>query len=113
MSVGFYLKLGLKMIVLAEGRYARFELPSGSSTFSIHHSQDHVAGGNVLYFEVDDVNRKHAELVEAGIEFDTAPRDESWNWREARLTDPSGNLLCLFHVGQDRRFPPWRLASAQ
>ena len=28
-SVTFYQRLGLKLIVMAEGRYARFELPSG------------------------------------------------------------------------------------
>ena len=110
--IAFYRKLGLALIVLSEGRYARFELPAGSSTFSIHHDPDHIPGSNVLYFEVDDLDRKHAELVQSGIAFESPPEDQSWRWREARLSDPAGNRLCLFHAGPDRRFPPWRLGSA-
>lgn len=111
-SVAFYRKLGLKLIVLAAGRYARFELPSGSSTLSLHYDEKHQPGGTLLYFEVDDVDARHAELKRAGIEFESEPRDERWNWREARFADPSGNRLCLFHAGADRRFPPWRLDPA-
>ncbi len=107
-SLSFYQALGLKLIVLSEGRYARFELPSGSSTLSIHHTDTPAAGSSVFYFEVDDVDQRYAELMEAGIVFETAPRDESWKWREARFTDPAGNRLCLFHAGPNRRFPPWR-----
>lgn len=110
-SVEFYRLIGLKLIVLAEGPYARFELPSGSSTLSIHHDPEHAPGGTLLYFEVDDVDAKCAELVSRGVTFDTQPTDEPWNWREARFRDPAGNPLCLFHAGQDRRFPPWRLES--
>jgi hydroxymethylpyrimidine/phosphomethylpyrimidine kinase len=32
-----------------------------------------------------------------------------WLWREARLRDPSGNEICLYHAGANRRFPPWRI----
>ena len=50
-SVEFYTRLGLKLIVHSEGRYARFELPSGSSTLSIHIDTDRTRGrirnGNV------------------------------------------------------------------
>ncbi len=41
--------------------------------------------------------------------FDAPPQDRPWRWREAHFADPAGNLLCLFHAGPDRRFPPWRL----
>ncbi|KUO54452.1 MAG: hypothetical protein APF78_10920 [Sphingomonadales bacterium BRH_c3] len=112
-SLAFYRKLGLKLIVLTEGRYARFELPSGSSTLSLHYDAVHSPGDTLLYFEVDDIDGKHAELEAAGIIFDSPPRDERWNWREARFSDPSGNRLCLFHAGPDRRFPPWRLSAAE
>ena len=108
-SVTFYQKLGLKLIVLSEGRYARFELPSGSSTLSIHQSDQPTVGGAVFYFEVDDLDRRYAALLEAGIKFDTEPADERWLWREVRFRDPAGNRLCLFHAGQNRRFPPWRV----
>ena len=111
-SLEFYSRLGLKLIVLAEGRYARFEMPSGSSTLSLHHDAAHEPGGSLLYFEVDDIDGKYAQLMAQGVEFANPPRDERWNWREARFRDPSGNKLCLFHAGPDRRFPPWRLEAS-
>ena len=111
-SVEFYTRLGLKLIVHSEGRYARFELPSGSSTLSIYLDPDHVPSSAMLYFEVDDLAGKYAELVNRGISFETEPTDQSWNWSEARFRDPDGNPLCLFHGGQDRRFPPWRVQSS-
>ncbi len=108
----FYTTLGLKQIVHnAEGRYARFELPSGSTTLPLCEEAG-AAGSAVLYFEVEDVDRSHAELIAAGIVFDSPPQEESWRWREARFRDPSGNRLCLYHAGPDRRFPPWRLTGA-
>ena len=108
-SLKFYQKIGLKLIVLSAGRYARFEMPSGSSTLSIHHADQPVIGNTVLYFEVDDVDQRYLELSELGIEFDTPPTEEKWRWKEARFCDPAGNRLCLLHAGLDRRFPPWRL----
>ncbi|MCM2294248.1 VOC family protein [Allorhizobium sp. BGMRC 0089] len=112
-SLAFYQRLGLTLIVLSEGRYARFELPSGSTTLSIHRADTPVISHAVLYFEVEDVDR-HCEALKArGILFDTEPRDESWLWREARFSDPSGNRLCLYHAGSNRRFPPWRLPQAK
>ncbi|MEM7380928.1 MAG: VOC family protein, partial [Bacteroidota bacterium] len=37
------------------------------------------------------------------------PRDQSWLWREARLKDPDGNTLILYHAGENRKNPPWRI----
>ena len=42
----------------------------------------------------------------------TPPVDQPWQWREARLRDPDGNRLCLFHAGENRLNPPWRLGNA-
>ena len=39
------------------------------------------------------------------------PADQAWLWREARLADPSGNVICIYHAGENRRFPPWRVAA--
>lgn len=108
-SVAFYKTIGFRIIVLNEGRYARFEAPSGSTTLSVSHAETPVVGSTVLYLEVNDVDAVHARLTDCGIVFDTAPTDESWKWREARFSDPTGNRLCLFHAGPNRRFPPWRL----
>jgi catechol 2,3-dioxygenase-like lactoylglutathione lyase family enzyme len=109
-GVSFYRSLGLRLIVLSpENLYARLELPSGSTTLSLHEEIDPIPGATALYFEVEDIDGRHAELVAIGIAFDGPPRLESWRWREAWFSDPSGNRLCLYHAGSDRRFPPWRL----
>ena len=108
-SLDFYLKLGLRLIVSARDEYARFELPSGSSTFSLHISDQPLVGRTVFYFEVDDVDGKYEQLRDLDIDFDLAPTDQDWRWREANFKDPTGHKLCLFHAGNERRFPPWRL----
>lgn len=108
-ALSFYETLGLRLITSARGEYARFELPSGSTTLSLHLSDAPTVNGPTLYFEVDDIDSRYTQLKRAGITFDTAPEDMNWRWREARFRDPSGNLLCLFHAGPDRRFPPWRI----
>jgi len=108
-GIEFYTKIGLRLIVSERGEYARFELPSGSSTFSFHVSKQPIESNTMLYFEVDDVDHRYEELLSSGIIFDSPPTDQSWRWREARFSDPTGNKLCLFHAGPDRRFPPWRI----
>lgn len=105
-SAAFYRRLGLVQIVDAPPRYARFETPTGE-TFSIH-AANNVTGDTVIYFEVDDV-----DTAVAGFDLDQPPTDQPWLWREARLRDPSGNRICIYHAGRNRRFPPWRLADAR
>lgn len=109
-SVRFYRALGLRHIVDSPPDYARFETDAGT-TLSLHRAGDREApaDGVVVYFEVDDVDAKVASLRAAGIAFDTEPADQRWLWREARLTDPAGNRLCLYHAGRNRRYPPWRI----
>ncbi len=106
-SVAFYKKLGFTQIVDSPLRYARFE-SAGGATFSLHAS-DKPASDNVIYFESADLGQWCAELAASGMTFDQIPRDESWGWREARLRDPHGNIVCLYHAGENRRFPPWRI----
>jgi hydroxymethylpyrimidine/phosphomethylpyrimidine kinase len=105
-SVDFYTRLGLRQIVAAPPRYARFETPGGE-TFSIH-AVDSVASTTIVYFEVDDVD---AFVAGHDLPLTQAPVDQPWLWREARLLDPSGNEICLYHAGENRRFPPWRLEA--
>jgi hydroxymethylpyrimidine/phosphomethylpyrimidine kinase len=106
-AVDFYIRLGLVQIVDAPPRYARFETPSGE-TFSIHLA-DVVNPTTIVYFEVGDVDAFVATLDLPLIHL---PVDQDWLWREARLADPSGNIVCIYHGGENRRFPPWRMASA-
>jgi catechol 2,3-dioxygenase-like lactoylglutathione lyase family enzyme len=105
-AVDFYTRLGLRQIVDAPPRYARFETPSGE-TFSIHFA-DEVASTTIVYFEVEDVGAFVASL---DLPLAEAPIDQDWLWREARLADPSGNIICIYHAGENRRFPPWRIAD--
>lgn len=109
-SITFYQKLSLKLIVKALPHYARFECPEGDSTFSIH-LVDSLPEGNgmYVYFECESLDDWAAELLDRGILFEQMPRDESWLWREARLKDPDGNQLILYHAGTNRKNPPWRI----
>lgn len=110
-SVAFYAGLGLRLIVDAQPRYVRFECPGeNGSTFSLHAVAERPAPSEaVIYFECDDLDERVQRLQMAGYAFTEAPRDEPWRWREARLLDPSGNRLCLYRAGQNRRHPPWRV----
>lgn len=108
-SVAFYRRMGFRQIVEAP-HYARFESRAGDATFSVHAATPPVSGtGVVLYFECNDLDTQVEALQADGFVFDRAPADERWLWREARLRDPAGNVLCLYHAGANRRHPPWRL----
>jgi predicted enzyme related to lactoylglutathione lyase len=92
-------------------RYARFETKSGT-TLSIHAAESNRSGSDfVIYFEVEDVDATVTTLKKAGLHFDKEPEDQSWLWREAYLKDPAGNMVCIYHAGQNRRYPPWRIGA--
>jgi len=109
-SIAFYRTLGFRLIVQA-AHYARFELPDGEATFSLHRTDDAEGAekGASIYFECDDLDARVAGLKAKGIRFDADPVEQSWLWREAWLSDPAGVKLCLFKAGEARRYPPWRL----
>ncbi len=112
-SIAFYEKLGLTLIVNSPGNgYARFETGDDSGTFSLHTSENPVSAGASFYFEVDDVDANVAALEKAGLSFDAPPTDQSWGWREAWTRDPDGRRIAIYHAGENRRFPAWRLKSA-
>jgi catechol 2,3-dioxygenase-like lactoylglutathione lyase family enzyme len=109
-SVPFYQKLGLQLIVDALPKYARFACPDGESSFSIHKVDELPTGDGIyVYFEIEKLDEKVQYLLDEGIEFDEMPTDQSWLWREARLKDPDGNQLILFYGGENRLNPPWRI----
>ncbi|HYM86876.1 MAG TPA: VOC family protein [Pseudoxanthomonas sp.] len=111
-SVTFYRDMDFTLIVHSPSRYARFECPEGDSTFSIHSATGFPGNtGLVVYFECDDLDGRVERLVAAGFEFTQLPTDETWLWREARLTDPSGNVLCLYRAGDNRKHPAWRVVG--
>jgi catechol 2,3-dioxygenase-like lactoylglutathione lyase family enzyme len=117
----FFQKLGLSLIVDSLPRYARLECPDGDSTLSIQHDEtapqaETRPSGSVsapqpivLYFECDDLDAEVARLKSLGLAFDEDPTDRPWLWRQAYLKDPNGNKICLFHAGENRKNPPWRI----
>ena len=113
-SIAFYELLGLRLIVKSP-HYARFELPRGEATFSLHVTEGAIPRDNApqLYFEFSDVGLEGEveRLRCAGVTFESALEQKSWLWREAWLRDPAGNSICLYHAGDNRRFPPWRIAE--
>jgi len=106
-SVSFYKVLGLRQIVDSPPRYARFETKSGT-TFSIHKAEA-TRSEIMIYFEVDDVDTEVERLKESGLDFESEATDQDWLWREAYLRDPAGNRICIYHAGENRRFPAWRI----
>jgi len=111
-SIAFYELLGLRLIVKSP-HYARFELPKGEATFSLHVVEGSIPQANAphLYFEVSGVglDAQVERLKASGVAFEREPVMQSWLWREAWLRDPAGNAICLYHAGENRRFPPWRI----
>lgn len=108
-SVDFYQRLGLHQIVDSPPRYARFETEAGT-TLSIHKvDRIEVETGVVIYFEVENVDTSIEQLRKAGLQIESEATDQTWLWREAYLRDPSGNRVCIFRAGENRRYPPWRM----
>lgn len=106
----FYKTMGLHLIVDAIPNYVRFQCPVGASTFSIHHVDVIPENSGIsIYFENDDLDELVDELQQKGIVFTDLPEDKSWLWREARLKDLDGNTIILYHAGENRLNPPWRI----
>ena len=110
--VEFYRASGCQQIVDSrENGYARFE-SDGGSTFSVQvDPEEKVGETTAVYFECDDLDERVERLARSGIPFEHGPRNQPWMWREARLRDPSGNMIFLYRAGEARRFPPWRLSD--
>ena len=109
-TVEFYRQIGLQLIVDSMPRYARLQCPDGNATLSIHIADETFSAANiVLYFECEDLDAQFLKLKNLGLQFESEPTDQSWLWRECYLKDPNGNRICLFHAGENRQNPPWRV----
>ncbi len=109
-TVGFFQKLGLNLIVDSLPRYARLECPDGDTTLSVSIADPAMPLNNiVLYFECENLDAEGERLKSLGLEFHEDPSDRPWLWRQAYLKDPNGNKICLFHAGENRKNPPWRV----
>ena len=109
-AIGFYQQLGLQLIVENLPEYARFCCPDGAATFSVSRVERVQPSQSLIYFECDALDATVQRLQALGVQFSMLPTDQPWLWREAYLSDPDGNLLCLYHAGSQRLNPPWRLA---
>jgi hydroxymethylpyrimidine/phosphomethylpyrimidine kinase len=111
-SVEFYRNLGLNQIVDSpENGYARFET-EGGATLSVQIDPDEtISATTAVYLECDDLDERVERLARSGLAFEHGPRNQPWMWREARLRDPSGNIIFLYKAGEARRFPPWRIGE--
>ena len=109
-TVEFFKNLGLRLIVDSLPRYARLECPDGESTLSVNIAGPVQPLNNIiLYFECENLDAEVDRLKSLGLKFDEDPSDRSWLWRQAYLKDPNGNRICLFHAGENRKNPPWRV----
>ncbi len=110
-SASFYVRLGLTQIVASYPHYARLLAPRGDTTLSLHQA-DGIAGSSAsIHFEVEDVDRTVQQLKQAGFDFVCDPVDQPYLWREAILSDPDGHRIFIFHAGENRIDPPWRLRN--
>ncbi len=115
-SKAFYKTLGLVQIVDAPPRYARFMLPEGDATLSVEVLGDRPgspADRAQIFFECDALDETVAALKQKGLVFEQDPTDMSYLWREARLRDPDGHDLRLYHARENRLDPPWRLIPSR
>ena len=108
-SVAFYRTLGLTQIV-ADDHYARFLCPDGDSTLSLELVDEVTPSATTIFFECEELDAVVSARAAGGLDFEHGPVDQPWLWREARLRDPDGNPLCLFHAGENRVNPPWRIS---
>lgn len=111
-SVPFYQALGFELIVHTRPEYARFLCPKGQATFSLHQVNE-VAKGHVptLYFECHQLEEQVSQLKRKGLTFLWGPRMQKWLWNEACLLDPDGHEIILYHAGNNRINPSWRLKN--
>ncbi len=110
-SAEFYARLGLTQIVADYPQYARLQAREGEATLSLQKvDRTPIEPGASIHFEVDDVDRTVADLKREGFAFIADPVDEPYLWREAILLDPDGYRIFVYHAGENRLNPPWRLA---
>lgn len=108
-GIAFYQCLGLRLIVENLPDYARFVCPDGQASLSLSREAQVVPGSTLVYFECGELDAEVARLQAEGLSFEQLPQDQPWLWREAYLRDPDGNRICLYHAGDNRLNPPWRL----
>jgi catechol 2,3-dioxygenase-like lactoylglutathione lyase family enzyme len=115
-STEFYRRLGFVQIVDTP-HYARFACPNEGATFSLSladtdiqtNAENRLSSGTTIYFEHKSLDDWVKTIEDRGIEFEQLPTSQSYLWREAILSDPSGNKIKLYWAGENRLNPSWRV----
>lgn len=96
----------ISAMVTTEGAYLYFFAEAGMDGFAPGCMEGAGRGAYTLEFEVEDVDREHARLVQLGVPVVKPPETYPWGRRSAWFRDPDGNLI-NFHmpVGAERRSP--------
>lgn len=92
--------------------YARFVCPDGDATFSIHLvKQLPKIDGVTVYFETEHLEEQVKRLQNEGVIFEQPLTSQPWLWQETVLRDPDQNKIILYHAGEMRKNPPWKIKS--
>jgi catechol 2,3-dioxygenase-like lactoylglutathione lyase family enzyme len=108
-SIGFYERLGLKLIARHLPEYAQFLCPDGVSTFSLHRVDRAPKDGVWIYFEQENLDEYIASLLDKGFVFEELPTDKPWLWRESILNDLDNNKIVIYFGGNTKTLSPWSI----
>jgi predicted enzyme related to lactoylglutathione lyase len=101
-ALGFYKNaLGLSVqFVSPEHGYASVAVGEVRLGLAVPgHEQSHLVGRHTgIGFEVADLAREHARLLELGAAFTMPPTKQPWGGFMALVSDPDGNLFYLDQV---------------
>ena len=92
-SVSFYRDaIGLPMLYGGENAgFTSFQV--GDAYLNLIATERPLEWWGRTIFHVDDVDRMHARLLEAGLKADGEPADAPWGERYFHVTDPDGHEL--------------------
>ncbi|KAF9971613.1 hypothetical protein BGZ73_005421 [Actinomortierella ambigua] len=83
----------------ANQRYLQFELPYSKTKFTLFCpgtiKKMEKRGGDMVTFNVHNVEDAYVDLEKKGVEFKFKPMKETWGMH-AQLADPDGNIITLF-----------------
>ncbi|MEK7472362.1 MAG: VOC family protein, partial [Patescibacteria group bacterium] len=104
LSVKFYKKLGFEVVENTE-RHSTVKLGGFDIVLVTMRNEDEFnkdslavekGRGMYVYIKVDDVDSKHKELKDVGIDPVSEPRDWDWGNREFVVKDSDGYKLCFW-----------------
>jgi catechol 2,3-dioxygenase-like lactoylglutathione lyase family enzyme len=78
---------------------------AGLSLYLSEHRDGEHTGRTTSFLYVSDVDAWHRDVLEAGLEVASEPRNQPWGNREMSVLDPDGNTLVIATVLVGRRDP--------